>query len=140
MKTKTKPQRKARVASAIFPVEKLRKDFPILKQKVHGKVLVYLDNAATTQKPLVVIEAMDEYYRHYNANIHRGLHLLSEKATEAYEGTRLKVQKFLNAANSKEIVFTRGATESINLVAQTWGRQNVKSGDEIIVTAMEHHS
>jgi cysteine desulfurase/selenocysteine lyase len=123
-----------------FDVEKIRKDFPILKEKVHGKTLVYLDNAATTHKPLAVIETLDKYYREYNSNIHRGLHLLSEKATAAYEGARVKVQKFLNAADSREILFTRGATEGINLVAQTWGRQNVGAGDEIIVTHMEHHS
>jgi cysteine desulfurase / selenocysteine lyase len=123
-----------------FIVEKIRKDFPILRQKIHGKPLVYLDNAATTQKPLAVIEALDTYYREYNANIHRGLHLLSEKATQAFEAARLKAQGFLNAADAREIVFTRGATEGINLVAQTWGRQNLKAGDEVIVTAMEHHS
>ncbi len=102
--------------------------------------MIYLDNAATTHKPLSVIEALDEYYRQYNSNIHRGLHLLSEKATAAYEGARVKIQKFLNAADSREIIFTRGATEGINLVAQTWGRKNVGAGDEIIVTHMEHHS
>ena len=123
-----------------FDVEKIRKDFPILREKVHGKSLVYLDNAATTHKPLSVIGALDEYYREYNSNIHRGLHLLSEKATAAYEGARIKVQKFLNAADSKEIIFTRGTTEGINLVAQTWGRKNLGSGDEIIVTHLEHHS
>lgn len=123
-----------------YDVEKFRKDFPILSEKVHGKTLVYLDNAATTHKPLAVIEALDRYYKEYNSNIHRGLHLLSEKATAAYEAARVKVQKFLNAADSKEIIFTRGATEGINLVAQTWGRKNVTAGDEIIISAMEHHS
>jgi cysteine desulfurase / selenocysteine lyase len=123
-----------------FEVEKIRKDFPILKEKVHGKPLVYLDNAATTHKPLSVIEALDEYYREYNSNIHRGLHLLSEKATAAYEGARIKIQKFLNAADFREIIFTRGTTEGINLVAQTWGRKNLGFGDEIIVTHLEHHS
>ena len=127
------------MAPALNPAKVLG-DFPILGQKVHGKKLVYLDNAATTQKPLAVLEALDKYYKEYNSNIHRGLHLLSEKATEAYENARLKVQKFLNAADSREIIFTRGATEGINLVAQTWGRANIGSGDEIILTAMEHHS
>ncbi len=125
---------------AAFDVGKIRKDFPILSQKVHGKPLVYLDNAATTQKPVAVLQALDRYYRETNSNIHRGLHLLSEKATEAYEGSRLKVQKFLNAADPREILFTRGATEGVNLVAQAWGRQNVKAGDEVLVTHMEHHS
>lgn len=123
-----------------FDVEKIRKDFPILKEKVHGKPLVYLDNAATTQKPLPVLETLDSYYRTYNSNIHRGLHLLSEKATAAYEGARVKAQKFLGAKDVREIIFTRGATEGVNLVAQTWGRQNVKAGDEVLVTNMEHHS
>jgi len=140
MKTKTRPQAKKKTEKTAFKVEKIRKDFPILKEKVHGKPLVYLDNAATTQKPLAVIETLDRYYREYNANIHRGLHLLSEKATAAYEASRVTAQKFLNAADYREIIFTRGATEGINLVAQTWGRQNVKAGDEILITTMEHHS
>ncbi len=140
MKTKTRPQAKKKTIKAIFNVEKIRKDFPILKEKVHGKPLVYLDNAATTQKPNLVIETLERYYREYNANIHRGLHLLSEKATAAYEASRVTAQKFLNAADHREIIFTRGATEGINLVAQTWGRQNVKAGDEILITTMEHHS
>ncbi len=135
-----KDTKKGQVKNSSLNVEKIRKDFPILKQKVHGKPLVYLDNAATTQKPLVVIETLDKYYREYNSNIHRGLHLLSEKATAAYEAVRLKAQKFLNAADSKEIIFTRGTTEGINLVAQTWGRKNVAAGDEVLVTNMEHHS
>jgi len=123
-----------------FDVERVRGDFPVLHQKVHGKPLVYLDNAATTQKPLAVIEAIDHYYRHDNSNIHRGVHTLSERATEAYEKVRLAAQKFLNAADSKEIIFVRGTTEAINLVAQTYGRKNVGSGDEILITALEHHS
>ncbi len=123
-----------------YNVEKIRKDFPILREKIHGKPLVYLDNAATTQKPLSVIQTLERYYSRENSNIHRGLHLLSEKATEAYEGVREKTRKFLNAADTREIIFTRGATEGINLVAQTWGRQYVGAGDEIIVTVMEHHS
>jgi cysteine desulfurase/selenocysteine lyase len=132
-----------RAASALvngFNVEKVRSDFPILHQKVHGKPLVYLDNAATTQKPLAVIEAIEHYYRYDNSNIHRGVHALSERATEAYEQARAAAQRFLNAANSKEIVFTRGTTESINLVAQTYGRRHVGAGDEVLITAMEHHS
>jgi cysteine desulfurase / selenocysteine lyase len=129
-----------KIVTSELNVKKIRKEFPILRQRVHGKPLVYLDNAATTQKPLPVLEALDKYYREYNANIHRGLHLLSEKATAAYEGTRLMVQKFLNAADQKEIIFTHGTTEGINLVAQTWGRRNVGAGDEIILTVMEHHS
>ena len=145
MKTKTQPSKSIQRAGngkrpAAYDVAKIRKDFPILKEKVHGKPLVYLDNAATTQKPLAVIEALDGYYRTYNSNIHRGVHLLSVKATEAYEAARVKAQKFLGAADSREIIFTRGATEGINLVAQTWGRQTVKAGDEILVTNMEHHS
>jgi len=117
-----------------------RTDFPILKTKVHGKPLVYLDNAATTQKPLAVIEAEDDYYRRYNSNVHRGVHALSQKATDAYEGTRAKVQRLLNAASPNEIVFVRGTTEAINLVAQSYGRTRLKVGDEIILSHMEHHS
>jgi len=123
-----------------FDVEKVRRDFPILDQKVHGKPLVYLDNAATTQKPLAVIEAIEHYYRHDNSNIHRGVHALSERATESYENSRAAVQRFLNAADPREIVFTRGTTEAINLVAQTYGRKHVGAGDEVLITAMEHHS
>jgi cysteine desulfurase/selenocysteine lyase len=123
-----------------FDVQKVRRDFPILHQKVHGKPLVYLDNAATTQKPLSVIEAIGNYYRHDNSNIHRGVHTLSERATEAYENVREAARKFLNAASTKEIIFVRGTTEAINLVAQSYGRKNVGSGDEIVITAMEHHS
>ncbi|MBZ5504350.1 MAG: cysteine desulfurase [Acidobacteriia bacterium] len=127
-------------AEPMFDVHKIRRDFPILHQQVHGKPLVYLDNAATTQKPLAVIEAISNYYRHDNSNIHRGVHTLSERATEAYEKVRAAAQKFLNAASSKEIIFVRGTTEAINLVAQTYGRKNVSSGDEVVITAMEHHS
>jgi cysteine desulfurase / selenocysteine lyase len=128
------------VPAAGFDVDKVRRDFPILHQKVHGKPLVYLDNAATTQKPLAVIEALERYYRHDNSNIHRGVHALSERATEHYEKTRVAVQRFLNAADPKEIIFLRGTTEAINLVAQTYGRQHVGAGDEVLITAMEHHS
>jgi cysteine desulfurase/selenocysteine lyase len=120
--------------------DKLRKDFPILARKVHDQDLVYLDNAATSQKPLQVIATLDRYYREYNSNIHRGVHTLSEEATAAYEGARVKIQKFINAASHKEIIFTRGTTESINLVAQSYGRANLTAGDEIIISAMEHHS
>ncbi|HEX7289093.1 MAG TPA: aminotransferase class V-fold PLP-dependent enzyme, partial [Candidatus Angelobacter sp.] len=123
-----------------FDVQKVREDFPILHQTVHGKPLVYLDNAATTQKPLAVIDAISHYYRTDNSNIHRGVHTLSERATEAYEKTRLAAQKFINAADSKEIIFLRGTTEAINLVAQTYGRKHVGAGDEVLVTNMEHHS
>jgi cysteine desulfurase/selenocysteine lyase len=125
---------------AAFDAQKVRRDFPILHQKVHGKPLVYLDNAATTQKPLAVIEAITNYYRHDNSNIHRGVHTLSERATEAYEKARVAAQKYLNAADSREIIFVRGTTEAINLVAQSYGRKNVHQGDEVLITALEHHS
>jgi len=125
---------------ATLDVERVRVDFPILAQTVHGKPLVYLDNAATTQKPQVVIDAISDYYRTTNANIHRGIHHLSEKATEAYEAARARIGRFINAPATKDIIFTRGTTESINLVAQSWGRANVKAGDEILLTHMEHHS
>ena len=123
-----------------YDVDKIRADFPILSRQVHGHPLVYLDNAATTQKPQVVLDAMSRYYTWSNANVHRGVHLLSESATEAYEGARNTVQGFLNAADPSEIVFVRGTTEAINLVAQTYGRQHVGAGDEIVVSEMEHHS
>jgi len=129
-----------RPATLAFDVERLRQDFPILKQKVHGKPLVYLDNAATSQKSLAVIEAEDRFYREYNSNIHRGVHALSERATRAYEDVRVKVQRFLNAGDTREIIFLRGTTEAINLVAATYGRRNVQAGDEVLITAMEHHS
>ncbi|HLD14691.1 MAG TPA: cysteine desulfurase [Burkholderiales bacterium] len=119
---------------------RVRADFPILRQLVRGKPLVYLDNAATTQKPVAVIEALNHYYRLDNANIHRGVHTLSERATAAYEGARATVRRFINARATEEIVFVRGATEAINLVAQTWGRANVRQGDEILLSEMEHHS
>ncbi len=123
-----------------FDVARVRADFPILHQRVHGKPLVYLDNAATTQKPKAVIDAIDHYYRADNANVHRGVHLLSERATAGYEGARAKVKQFLNARSHKEIVFVRGTTEGINLVASTFGRANVRAGDEVLITEMEHHS
>lgn len=118
----------------------LRKDFPILDQKVHGQPLIYFDNAATSQKPRAVIEALDHYYEHDNANVHRGIHELSNRATEAFEAARRRAAKFINARSADEIVFTRGTTEGVNLVATTWGNQNVKAGDVILLTEMEHHS
>jgi cysteine desulfurase / selenocysteine lyase len=121
-------------------VERIRKDFPILHQEVHGRPLVYLDSAATSQKPQVVLDALADYYARDNANVHRGVHQLSERATEAYEGARARIQRFLNAAHPREIVFVRGTTEGINLVAQTYGRRMVGPGDEVIITALEHHS
>jgi cysteine desulfurase/selenocysteine lyase len=123
-----------------FDVERVREDFPVLKQKVHGKPLVYLDNAATSQKPLAVIEAIRRFYEVDCANIHRGVHELSQRSTAAYEQTRAKVKQFLNPRTKNELIFVRGATEGINLVAQSWGRKCVKAGDEIVLSAMEHHS
>ena len=123
-----------------FDVEGMRSSFPILRELVREKRLVYLDNAATTQKPEAVIEALSWYYRHLNSNIHRGVHYLSEEATAAYERVRTKTRQFLNAASDKEILFVRGTTEAINLVAGTFGRANVGKGDEILISAMEHHS
>ena len=120
--------------------DRVRRDFPILKQEVHGLPLIYLDNAATSQKPVAVIETLSNYYKSYNANVHRGDHCLSGKATDAYEAARDKVANFVNAASRQEIVFTRNATEAINLVAYSWGLNNLKSGDEIILSVMEHHS
>src|SRR6266571_7620877 len=116
---------------------KLREDFPILAREVHGKPLVYLDNAATSQKPRQVIDALVDYYEHYNANIHRGVHALAEEATERYEATRRKVARFIGADGPDTILFTRNTTESINLVAHAWGRQNVGADDEIVLTEME---
>jgi cysteine desulfurase/selenocysteine lyase len=129
-----------RPATPPLDVERLRADFPILATQVHGKPLVYLDNAATTQKPRAVIGAISHYYSAENANIHRGVHWLSERATLAYDGVRAKVARFLNAGSPHEIIFTRGTTESINLVAQSYGRTFLKPGDEILITAMEHHA
>lgn len=123
-----------------YDVERLRRDFPILSRKVHGKPLVYLDNAATTQKPVSVIATERDIYERYYANIHRGVHLLSVESTDAYEKAREKVRALVNAAETKEIVFVRGTTEAINLVAQTYGRTHVGSGDEVLITALEHHS
>ena len=127
-------------SQAGFDVRRIREDFPILGQTVHGKPLVYLDNAATTQKPRTVLDALMAYYREDNANVHRGVHLLSERATQAFEDARTTVQRFINAASAHEIVFTRNATEGINLVAQTFGRTRLGPGDEVLISAMEHHS
>ena len=120
--------------------KKYRADFPILDQKVHGQPLIYFDNAATSQKPRAVIDTLDHYYEHDNANVHRGIHELSNRATEAFEAARRRAGKFLNARSADEIVFTRGTTEGVNLVATTWGNQNVKAGDVVLLTEMEHHS
>lgn len=121
-------------------VEQIREDFPGLKQLVHGQPLVYLDNAATTQKPQVVMDTVRRHYEMDSANVHRGVHLLSARATEQFEGTRVKVQRFINADNKREIIFTRGTTDAINLVAGSFGRANVGPGDEVLITYMEHHS
>jgi len=121
-------------------VAALRAEFPILRQRVHGKPLVYLDNAATTQKPRAVLDTLQRYYVEENANVHRGVHSLSGRATDAYDAARETARRFLNAADAKEIVFVRGTTEGINLVAQTWGRVNLRAGDEIVLTELEHHS
>ncbi|MGA2690072.1 MAG: cysteine desulfurase [Candidatus Korobacteraceae bacterium] len=128
------------VGETTFPVEEVRRDFPILHQQVYGHPLVYLDNAATSQKPRAVIDAISHYYERGNANIHRGVHFLSEHATEEHEAARRTVQAFLNAPDKREIIFVRSATEGINLVAQTYGRKHVGAGDEVLITAMEHHS
>jgi cysteine desulfurase/selenocysteine lyase len=126
--------------AASFEVQKIREDFPILKQLVRGKTLCYIDNAATTQKPMVVLNAIDNYYKSKNSNIHRGVHFLSEAATASFEAARTKVKEFINAKSENEIIFTRGTTESINLVAYSFGRNNLNEGDEIIISTMEHHS
>lgn len=124
----------------MLDVKRIQQDFPILSRKVHDKPLVYLDNAATTQKPHQVIDALVNYYSRYNANIHRGLHALAEEATAAYEAVRERTAKFINAASPRSIVFTRNATEAINVIAQAWGRANLQPGDQILLTEMEHHS
>ena len=133
-------QKATRAPTVPWDVERIRKDFPILHQEVHGKPLVYLDNAATSQKPQAVLDALADYYATNNANVHRGVHRLSERATEAYEGARERLRRFLNAAHTREIIFVRGATEGINLVAQTHGRRAVGPGDDVVITALEHHS
>jgi len=123
-----------------FDVNKIRQDFPILAEKIRGKDLVYLDNAATCQKPQAVIDSIVQLYSHDYANVHRGVHTLSVRSTDKFEAARTKVKSFINAASDKEIIFVRGATEAINLVAQTYGKANIKAGEEILITAMEHHS
>ncbi len=123
-----------------FDIHALREQFPVLDQLVHGKPLVYLDNAASTQKPLSVIETIHDYYLHHHANVHRGVHALSQRATDRFDEARRKVQGLVNARESAEIIFTKGSTESINLVAASWGRTSLKSGDRILLTAMEHHA
>jgi cysteine desulfurase/selenocysteine lyase len=126
--------------SKIINVDQIREDFPILKRKFYGKQLIYFDNAATSQKPKQVIEAIKRYYEEQNANIHRGIYALSEEATQLYENSKRKVAKFINAQRWEEIIYTRNTTESINLIAYTWGRKNLKKGDNIVLTVMEHHS
>ena len=128
------------VVAAGFDVEKIREDFPVLKQKVHGMPLIYLDSAATAQKPFAVIDAIRRFHEVDCANIHRGVHELSQRSTAAYEETRSKAKRFLNSRSTDELIFVRGTTEGINLVSSSWGRKNVKEGDEIIISAMEHHS
>jgi len=132
-------QNPQRVIAALDPAE-LRKDFPILSRRVHGKPLVYLDNTASAQKPKAVLDALDHFYRTQNSNVHRGLHELSMQATHAYEDARARIQRFIGAANSCEVIFTRGTTESINLVARSLGDRGIERGDEILITEMEHHS
>src|SRR5882672_5040782 len=131
--TTRKPRKKTNWAA-------LRTDFPILDQRVHGQPLIYLDNAATTQKPRAVLDALRNYYEKDNANVHRGIHELSNRATTAFEAARARAAKFINARSADEIVFTRGTTEGINLVATAWGSKNIKAGDKILLTEMEHHS
>jgi len=123
-----------------YDVDAIRKQFPVLQRELKGKPLVYLDNAATSQKPQSVIDALVDYYSRYNANIHRGIHTLAEEATAAYEATRETIRAFVGAGSTDEIIFTRGTTEGINLVAYSWGRANIKAGDEIIISTLEHHS
>jgi len=127
-------------AGTMFDVERIRKDFPVLRQLVHGKPLVYLDNAATSQKPKAVVETMERYYLTGNSNVHRGIHLLSERATEAFEGARAKAARFFNVGDVREIVFVRGATEGINLVAHSFAGPRLAAGDEVLISEMEHHS
>jgi cysteine desulfurase/selenocysteine lyase len=124
----------------MLDVQKIRADFPILQRKINGKPLVYLDNAATSQKPVQVIRALTDYYENNNANIHRGIHTLSEEATAAYESARETIARFIDAPEARSVIFTRNATEAINLVMFSWARQNINEGDEIVLTAMEHHS
>ena len=128
------------MTDSVQSMKALRALFPVLETKVHGKPLVYLDNAATSQVPVVVQDAIAEFSKSYRANVNRGVHFLSQKATDAHEAARERIKKFLNAAASEEIIFTRGTTESVNLVAQTWGRQNLSQGDTILVSAIEHYA
>jgi len=128
------------VPAGVFDPVALRADFPILDQQINGHPLVYLDSASTSQKPTVVIDALADYYREYNANVHRGIYTIGEKATAAYEAARVKVARFINAPDSHEVIFTRNATEAINLVAYSWGRRNIDRGDQIVLTEMEHHA
>lgn len=130
----------AELKTGALDIAKIRAEFPVLQQQVNGKPLSYFDNAATTQKPISVINALSEYYEGYNANIHRGIHTLAEKATKAFENTRESVRNFINAKEREEIIFTKGTTESINLVASTFGRKEINAGDEIIISGLEHHS
>jgi cysteine desulfurase/selenocysteine lyase len=130
----------AAVPAVHFDVEAVRRDFPVLHQEIHDKPLAYLDNAASSQHPVQVIEAVAEYYRRDHANVHRGVHQLSQRATDAFEGAREKVRRFINAASEREVIFTRGTTEAINLVAQSWGRANLGAGDEIVISHLEHHA
>ena len=128
------------ITDSVLDIEKIRKDFPILQTKVYGKPLIYLDNAATTQKPQAVLESLHNYYTRYNSNVHRGVHFLSQQATEAYEVARKKIAGYINARHEHEIIFTKGTTNSINLVAASFGKKFLKSGDEVLISAMEHHS
>src|SRR6266571_4600289 len=129
-----------RIATAPIDWKTIREDFPILREQAHGHRLIYFDNAATSQKPRAVLDALHRYYEHENANVHRGLHVLSSRATEAYEKSRQRVAEYIGAASADEIVFTRGTTESINLVAQAWGGKFIRERDVILLTEMEHHS
>ena len=132
--------RLANIADSVFDIKKIRSEFPVLHQQVNGKPLVYFDNAATTQKPKAVIDALSDYYESFNANIHRGIHTLAEKATTAFEESRKTVARFINAPEKEEVIFTYGTTDSLNLVANTYGQANISAGDEVIISAMEHHS
>jgi len=136
----TQTEAEVAVSKNIYDVNRIREDFPILSKKVHDKNLVYLDNAATTQKPTYVIDKVNKYYTSMNANIHRGVHALSQEATEAFEGARIQIKQFINSIGKNQIIFTRGTTEAINLVASSYGRWKIKEGDEIIISHMEHHS
>ncbi|HLO35565.1 MAG TPA: aminotransferase class V-fold PLP-dependent enzyme, partial [Candidatus Deferrimicrobium sp.] len=136
----TKGAPAASAAPAAFDPAVVRRDFPIIGQEIHGHPLIYLDSASTSQKPAVVLEAIDTYYREYNANVHRGIYTIGEKATAEYEQARARVAAFINAPDAHEIVFTRNATEAINLVSYSWGRRNIGRGDAIILTEMEHHA